>query len=796
LLRISGIRAGDRKTTNLTRLDPRGHSDKGGAMSNRIFGCIGSALGAAGLLLVVPLAVHAQQQATTQAEAPAGGLEEIVVTAQRRTENAVDVPISITALSQEELTTANVQSLGDIQKLTPALRFDYQTGFAQPTIRGIGTGITTSGGGSNVGVYVDGFYSPDPLASDFQLLEVSSIDVLKGPQGTLFGHNTTGGAIVVTTADPTVDPHAEAKVSYGKFNSEKLQAYATGGFGIVAADIEGVYSKGTGFITNIYDGDSDVAAYENWTVRTGLKVQFTDSVSALFRYTHSNQDDPSTQMLNSNTDTSINPTTGQPWGIQTFTVPGTYTTNPNQIAANLPRIYTNDSDIITGTIKADLGFANFTSLSQYRQENVNQSEALQQVALPIFQLGLPIFDYTTSQEFLLTSKPGPRLQWTAGAYYLSYRDTYVTYIDSIPPPPRFRLGGSSTTTQNIAGYLDATYEITPQLFFTGGVRYAHDAVLDAYYNNPNVFTGANPNQEIKVPSINSTKATPRAVIRYKLTADSNVYASYSEGYKAAILDVGGSCQDASDNYKCNNVQPEDVHAYEVGYKFDNHRFANEFAAFLYNYNNLQVSEFLGGAEAYIVNAARSRIYGLEDDFHFNMNEYFQVNAGFAWTHARYLQFGGSLNAEGQVIGAPVYATCPVPSPTSPCGPTFTGAYDYVNTSTVLHDVHMQHSPDNTATIGPRFSTGQTAIGEFAFSSNLYYTSRIYFSPSGTQFQQPAYTSLAVRGQWNPAKNYYVAVYGDNVANSRYRTQVQYNGFGIGAAWSAPAIWGGEFGVKF
>src|SRR3984885_16110933 len=668
-------------------------------MSNKVFACIGSALGAAGLLLVVPLAVYAQQQASTPVEAPAGGLEEIVVTAQRRAENAVDVPISITALSQEQLTTANVQSLGDIMKLPPALRFDYQTGFAQPTIRGIGTGITTSGGGSNVGVYVAGFYSPNPLASDFQLLEVSSIDVLKGPQGTLFGHNATGGAIVVTTADPSVDPHAEAKVSYGRFASQKYQAYATGGYGIVAADVEGVYSKGSGFITNIVDEDSHVAAYENWTIRTGLKLQFTDTLSALFRYTHSNQDDPTTQMLNSNTDTSIDPTTGKPWGLQTFNFgPGSYTTNPNQIAADLPRLYTNDTDIIPGTVNYDLVFANFTSLSQYRQENVNQSESLGQIAPTIFQLGLPIFDYTTSQEFLLTSKPGPRLQWTAGAYYLSYRDTYVTYIDSIPGPPRFRLGGSSTTTQNIAGYVDATYEITPQLFFTGGVRYAHDAVLDAYYN-PSPFVGANPNQEIKVPSINSTKATPRAVIRYKITDDSNVYASYSEGYKAAILDVGGSCQDLQDNYKCNNVQPEDVHAFEVGYKFDNHRIANEAAAFLYNYKNLQVSEFLAGAEAYIVNAAQSRIYGLGDDFHFNLNEHFQVNAGVAWTHARYLQFGGSINAQGQVIGAPVYATCAggtvPPQFAASCTP---GTYAYVNTSTVLSDVHMQHSPDYTATV--------------------------------------------------------------------------------------------------
>ena len=770
-------------------------------MNRRIVALLGSVVAATGLFTIAPTAARAQ---SAQSEAQAGvtsnanELQEVVVTAQRRSEKQVDVPISITSLSQDQLTTANVQNLGDIQRVTPALRFDYQTGFAQPTIRGIGTGITTSGGGSNVGIYIDGFYSPNPLASDFQLLDVTSIQVLKGPQGTLFGHNTTGGAILVSTADPTVDPHAQASVQYGRFDSQKYQMYATGGMGIVAGDIAAVYSKGSGFITNIFDGNSDVAAYQNYTTRAGLKFQFTDGVSLLLRYTHSEQDDPSTQMLNSNTDTSIDPTTGKPWGVQTFTTfPGGYTTNPNQIDAGLPRLYKNRTDIEQATVKADLGIADFTSYSQYREEIVNQSESLGQIAATIFQLGLPILDYTTSQEFLLTSKPGSIVQWTAGLYYLSYRDTYVTYIDNgvLTPAGRIRLGGSSTTTQNEAGFVDGTYEVIPKLFFTAGVRYAHDAVIDAYYN-PNPFGGMNPNLEIKVPSINSTKATPRVVLRYKLTDDSNVYASYSEGYKAAILDVGGSCQDAFDNYKCNNVQPEDVHAYEVGYKFDDHRIANEVAAFLYNYKNLQVSEFLTGAQAYIINAAQSRIYGLEDDFHFNLNEYFQVNAGFAWTHARYQQFG-SVGANGAVDGAPIYATCPPPSATSPCGPTFTGTYAYVTKDTILRDVHMQHSPDTTATLGPRVSTGQLGIGEFALSGNLYYTSRIYFSPSGTQFQQPAYTTLAVRGQWtDPSKKYYAAFYGDNIANSRYRTQVQYNGFGIGAQWSAPAVWGGEFGVRF
>ena len=121
----------------------------------------------------------------------------IVVTAQRREEAQVDVPITITNISADAMQTANVSGLADIVKVTPALRFDANGGgFVQPSIRGIGTAVTTSGGGANVGIYVDGFYSPNPLSADFDLLSVDSIQVLKGPQGTLFGRNTTGGAPV------------------------------------------------------------------------------------------------------------------------------------------------------------------------------------------------------------------------------------------------------------------------------------------------------------------------------------------------------------------------------------------------------------------------------------------------------------------------------------------------------------------------------------------------------------------------------------------------------------------------
>jgi iron complex outermembrane recepter protein len=723
------------------------------------------------------------------------GLEEILVTAQRRSEKMVDVPISIAALGPEQLSSANVQNLADIQQLTPSLRFDNQIGFYQPTIRGIGTAVTTSGGGSNVGIYINGFYSPNPLAADFQLLNVTGVQVLKGPQGTLFGHNTTGGAILVTTAEPSAETHAEAKISYGSYNAQRFQAYGTTGLGSIAAlDVEGIFTKGNGSITNILDGDDHVGAYQDWTVRTGLKVNFSDKVSAVLRYTLAREADPTAILTNSNTDTTINPTTGAPWGTTTFTVPGFYTSDPYRVANNLPTFITSDTNIVQLTVKADLNFADLTSYSQWRRENVNQSENIDQTGLPIFQLGLPIDNSTISQEFLLTSKPGTRLQWTAGAFYFSNKDEWFTYIDNFADTPagRITLGGSGTTTENIAGFFDATYAVMPDKFFvTVGARYSHDAVKDAFWDTS--FT----QQHNYEPSINSDKVTPRVVLRYKPTDQSSIYASYTEGYKAAIIDVGGSCQDGP-AYQCNPIHPEDVHAFEVGYKFESHTFSNQAAAFYYDYKNLQVSEFLGAAQAYIVNAASSKIYGLEDEFHWQVVEHVEVNAGASWTHARYESFGTTVN--GTLFGAPIYASCPADPSTLPpkyqtyCGP---GSFAYVNQDTVIHGAHMQHVPDWTATLSPRFTTGPTPSGEYSVSANIYYTSEFFFSPSGTQFVQPSYTTVALRTEWkDPSKRYMVALYGENLTNERYRTQVQENGFGIGASWSAPATWGIELGAKF
>lgn len=257
-----------------------------------------------------PTGAAAPSGPTTPADATAqdGENAPIIVTAQRRAEAQVDVPITVTTLSTAQLATANVQQLVDIAKITPALRFDRQSQFVQPTIRGIGTGITTAGGGSNVGIYIDGFYSPNPAAADFQILNVQSIQVLKGPQGTLFGRNTTGGAILVQTSDPSTDARAEGDVRFGRYNELNAQGYATLGLtNNVAFDVGAGYQRGSGWVRNLSQGGRD-GDYRNWSVRAGLKADLTDTLSVMLRYQHNRVNDPRSELTNTYVDPVLGPT--------------------------------------------------------------------------------------------------------------------------------------------------------------------------------------------------------------------------------------------------------------------------------------------------------------------------------------------------------------------------------------------------------------------------------------------------------------------------------------------------------
>ena len=366
--------------------------------------------------------------------------------------------------------------------------------------------------------------------------------------------------------------------------------------------------------------------------------------------------------------------------------------------------------------------------------------------------------------------------WTAGLFYFENEDTYETYIDNAGG---LRFGGSSAPTYSYAAFADGTYELFDDFFVTAGLRYARDEVRDAYYNQRFIVT------PVYADDYSKDTITPRLVFRYKPSVETSIYASYSKGYKAGVIDVGGE--------STRRVSPEDIDAFELGFKYGDGRLSFEAAAFYYDYKDLQVSIFTDAA-AQILNAAKSEIYGLDGQVNYRFSDNFSVFAGGTYVHARYKKFGFVEN--GVVNGAPLYASCPSPATPKYAGTCTAGQIYYVNTDTILEDVRMQRVPEFTGNIGARYTTA-LAGGELALSGNLYYTSDFFFSPSGTQFYQGDYEVLSLRGQWtDPTDHMTLAVFGDNVTNSRYRTQVQYNNFGIGATYSQPVTYGVELGIRF
>jgi len=706
---------------------------------------------------------------TTTVAAETPRLNEIVVTAQRRSEPIQNVPITISYLSADQLTKGGVSTLGDIASVTPGLRFDYAGTFAQPTIRGVGTDLAVSGSGSNVGVYIDGFYSPNPEANDFQLLNVASVQVLKGPQGTLFGRNTTGGAILVTTSAPSTTTNFMANVDYSSFNTQKYQTYFTTGItDKVAFDIGALYTKSDGWVHNIANGGRDAGAYQDYAVRTGLLWKPTDNLSFLLRYAHTGTNDPS------NLDLTAWESNGVPQLLGRF-IPGTIiTSNPNQVAYDdEPVTMLQHTNVTQLTAKYDFGLGTLTSYTQYRAEDGETFESLDYETFRFLNLNIHVMDHTFTQELLVNSKPGSRLQWTGGIFVFNNRDIWPTdgqgAFAQAPGPllPLHFLAGSATTNRSFAGYFNLTYQLAPKWFLTGGFRYTHDEQSDGYYHS-----AATP--LFHYPTLSSNRGTPRVVVRYQINPQSSTYVSFSTGYKAAIYNVGGGQTSA--------VLPENLKAYEVGYKFSGPKVTADVASYFYDYKNLQVETYatVNNVPISIINnAANARVWGFDGSLNYAVDSSLRFDLGMNYSHATYTSY----------LAAPTNPEC---LSLAACGAAF-GVY--LNGFTNASGFEMLRAPRFTGNFGPTYTAQLPGGSSLALSANYYYTAGFYFDPAN-QFRQGPYGTLGVRAEWTSASGQWsAALYGDNVTDKRYETQVLANAPGIGAAWNSPGIVGVSFSYR-
>lgn len=702
----------------------------------------------------------------------------IVVTAQRRQELARDVPITITTADATDLRQANVDSLIDLPKLAPGVRIDQQGAYTQATIRGIGTTLVQTGVGSSVGTYIDGFYLPNSLSLNFNFLNVQNVQVLKGPQGTLFGRNTTGGAILITTAEPKDELGGILDVSYERFDAKKIQGYMTGGLGAgLSASIEGLWEKGDSFTRrNVYDGSlvtgagyapgSQVdhpGAYENWSVRASVKAELSDRVSFLLRYWHQDRDDPRGYTDGTYTADGIVYSAAD-------SIPGSvFAFGRGRVANDSAMQFRLKTDTVQLTGKFDLDFADLASYTMYREETISQVFDSDYSSRALLSLNLPEKDKIMSQEFLLNSKPGSRLQYTAGVFLFQH-EVHADVLLGAGSQNFFPFSATGVKVRTYAAFADATYEVVNDVFLTGGLRYSHDEVKRPFYQTtpgvPGTFTFQSDRKDDKL--------SPRVVLRYKPSEDWSLYASFTKGFKSAIPDYRAT---SGGDY----LEPESVKAFEAGFKYGRGGFSFEGAGFYYDYKNLQNGYYTVG-ETILSNAGKARIQGAEGAVHYEFASGFEVSANATYLDAKYDEYPQ----------AGFYVTNFIPDNDGDGRLEFAG---FTPTNAPANGKLVQHAPKFSGSVSARYTT-ELASGKLVLGANLYHTSRVYFD-AANQLSQRAYDIASARVEWtDPSEHITLAVYGDNLFDETYVTQLQQGQVGVGTIWGQPATWGVSARYKF
>lgn len=229
--------------------------------------------------------VLADENGTTAAN-NTGALDEVVVTAQKRTERLQDVPISVSALSEADLSRSNVQTTSDLPSVVSGLVWSNQGAWVQPNLRGVYTTVAAVGAQTPIAIYLDGVYQPMQAGTIADLADVSRIEVLKGPQGTLFGRNATGGAISIYTLDPSFTQTARVSASGGVYSGDSSQTsghYNMNGFmsgplidNTLAAGFSAYYDHTDGYLTNDVNGER-VGSIDSEVIRGKLLWKIADS---------------------------------------------------------------------------------------------------------------------------------------------------------------------------------------------------------------------------------------------------------------------------------------------------------------------------------------------------------------------------------------------------------------------------------------------------------------------------------------------------------------------------------------
>jgi len=569
------------------------------------------------------------------------GLEEVIVTAQKREQGLQDVPIAVEAFSAQEITNLSAQDIGDLGTFTPNVSISKASNQPNYAIRGIGTDDFGIGADPAVGVYQDGVYIGRSGGSKVAFNDLARVEILNGPQGTLFGRNAAAGAIQYISNKPDEELYGWARATVGNYDRYQLDGVAnvplTDNLFFRAGLL---WNQRDGWIDNVYNGN-DLARQGNRSIVTQLRWLPTDRLDTILRLEFDQTDEDSRVRSSA------------VWG-------------PRDNGAGFNKV-ASDSDLsekrnlwgASWHLTYDMDWATLTSISSYRYFNSKNPEEKDGSAELYFffnDLNKEKNDQF-GQEFRLDGELGSRFRWTTGvnAYYEHARQTSGIHLtpqsvdkliaegeigvpyDALAPgtpidiaflvfPDPFNertvTSGAQALEDDIAyreqirinakyksyaGFADVTYDITDTLALTGGLRYTYDdknfgryvkfndyVVAFAFTTETRLDGNGNYDPDGNLGFLQSdkdwSKLTPRVVLEWQAQEEVMLYASYTEGYKAGGFNSAGEIFAPP-------FDPEEVTNYEVGMKsswLDNTLRVNT-ALFSYDYDNLQSLQFIDAA---------------------------------------------------------------------------------------------------------------------------------------------------------------------------------------------------------
>jgi iron complex outermembrane receptor protein len=582
------------------------------------------------MLLAGAIARTGFAQTTATTVANGDSLEEIVVTAQKRSENVQDTPLSVGAYSGQALLNANITQLRDVSQMDSSLQINGNSGITSVFVRGLGNDITTLGNEQSVAVYIDDVYYTDPATVYQDLANLDHVEVLKGPQGTLFGRNASAGVVSIYTRDPSMDaPTVEGAIGWSSYNTPYTRVYGSMPLSsTLATDVSiSARDQNDGWGRNLTTGLPDYLD-KSISLRSKTVWAPTDTfkVKAIVYYV-----DQHTEQFA--LDSYFRGTRGG--GLDSS---GIITTPPYADRGFYNTLTDRNQYSVLhsfgGSVRVDyeMPFANFTSISAARTlGGINYYDG-DNTQVNISDYNLNIVDQQFSQEFQLKSKPGSTVSWIGGLYYLNYlqgyRPTQITGDDY--GPVSIDITGYQRLS-SYAPYGQATIPLFYETNLTAGLRYTVDklnAVGITAVNIPDTPTDVSQNI---TPSTKFDKLTYKGAIDHHFTKDVMGYVSYGLGFKAGTYNTLP--------LDPTPLKPEINEATEIGLKseFLGQRVRVNTAVFRNNLKDPQVQEEINGF-AININAGSARSQGAEFQVDAAVAEGLKVHLAATYLDAKFLNF--------------------------------------------------------------------------------------------------------------------------------------------------------------